>query len=408
MKFGPEIRLYLSGRCKKNKMKAIKFLHGIGILSLFLIILQSYAIRYYQGIGITISLLLLLLNFTNLIYFKTREWIFTLSALILLNVTYIITGNYPSVNYIILQITHIINAILILVFYRRKKMDIVHDFMLNLTFLFWIAFISYVLYLLIPSIFHASSDMYLRFGVIFNVIPGQPFPRATGLFWEPGVMSLAVNWYLFLSIIQNAKWSKLLLISLGVIITLSTTGYIVMLINWSFFFIIKKKVKIIHFIFAVLIILTLYPVVRTNYRAKMQTTSGYVRERDILVGLEILQKHPLFGLGVGDTKLIEQSLSREFMQEQDVYWGKSYSQKYGYFAAGYTNGLLGLFIRYGIPISILLYWGLFYNIFGQTKIQKYGFALIFLVSSIGEPITDTPFFLLLAFSGVILQKGTNG
>ncbi|MDR2407021.1 MAG: hypothetical protein LBE13_02750 [Bacteroidales bacterium] len=374
---------------------------SIGLISIFLIIMQSCGIRYFAGQGLLISLLLLCLNSSAFLFFNRKDWRFLLLAVFALNIVSVI--QVSDIKYILYHILIVLNVVLLLVYYRHNRLDIVEDFYVNMRFFFWQALLSYAIYLAVPMIFFdftvESGMTYKTFWGILNV-GGKDVIRVTGLFWEPGVLQLFLNLYLFLSIVRKkVTWRKIFGVSLIVLATHSTTGYIVLFVNLCLFFLRKGKIQ---YVFVGIIFLAcLYPIIKKNVTTKLEITSGYIRKRDAAMGLLLTSKKPLLGHGTCD--ILSDEMPAEIQKMEQLNLGSEYLIKYGYLTGGFTNGLLGIFVKYGIPIGLLLCIGFINSVFGEIKQDKYIFALLCIVSFVGEPITDTAFLFLVAFSTIIIK-----
>jgi O-antigen ligase len=157
-----------------------------------------------------------------------------------------------------------------------------------------------------------------------------------------------------------------------------------------------------YIIVGILFAVSIYPILSDVVREKRER--DFVRERDFELGWIMINEHPVIGIGSSPD---EKDMPREFKGKQKRNLGNSFISKHGYMAGGYTNGFLGVFVRYGVPLGLLLYLGFCRNVFGKNRKERLAFTILCLLSFVSEPITDTSFFFLVVFSGIILKYEYN-
>lgn len=94
------------------------------------------------------------------------------------------------------------------------------------------------------------------------------------------------------------------------------------------------------------------PILRENAVNKMggKDTSGVVRFRDFIVGIELIKEKPIIGHGQFTTEYL---MSKDYVSKiESGLFSKEYIKASGDMGGGYTNGLLGLIVWYGVPITI--------------------------------------------------------
>lgn len=381
------------------------------IFTFCLIIFQSIGTRFFDGQGIFISLFVIVLNFNSIKLLTLRDYRFLFFSVVFLISNALINPSF-SFSSLVYQILLIFSTYLLLIRFRGKSYLLQKEFFTALTFFAFHAFLGYVIYLIMPEVYNIKVGLSKSFAYLFyvsNVGHGSfmGFGRNTGLFWEPGVLQLAMNLFLFYCIKFKKSINYILIGVVLVVSSFSTTGFLILLINLTYFLYIQyrsRRIKLLH-VSLVLVILTLFiPILNQNTKAKFddENTSGLVRYRDFQIGLDLIKEKPLVGHGVFDEKYLG---SKSYVRRiENNTFSKTYLDTSGDMSGGYTNGLLGLIAWYGIPVSFLLYLFYFKNKFIESDlIERLLFCSIFLISMITEPIAYTSLFLMFPLSYWILH-----
>ena len=361
------------------------------LLSLFLLALSIAFNRNFKKIEISAFVLIILAS----IVFLSCNYIFSIS-----------TG---LKDYILLFLRFFNAALTYLVLSRR-----IDNFLPNiqkaLTVICVISLLGLITYVLFPGIgktihfANGYSSITVGFFYYFHAVVevgGVWIPRNQGLFWEPGVLAVYANFFLFLSLFYYKKRSHIILATLVIITTFSTTGLFIMALQW-FFYILSKNIKI-HYKLLICLVL-LIPVVFASYSSfkekkdeQVKTATSYsLRSFDMYSATLIALKHPLIGIGISKEAfwLERDKLSITIMQDQTMLKER-----------GNTNSFFSLFYTWGIPFAFfLLYCGYKQNVFFRERIL---FFLILCLSLTTEPLIYTPFYLFLIYVGsrhVILER----
>lgn len=365
--------------------------------------MQSIGIRFFGGFGILMILIVICLNlkFIDRLKISHPEIIIVLIGVIMAIGFLKGFGIAPLLN---LFLT-IISAILFLQNYQDKKIDFLSDIKPILWFFCIYGFVSWSLLLLLPSIFTQITMglNYSTFLFIFtNITPKEgPIPRLSSLLWEPGCAQFLFNFLLIILITQKEKKYKITFVALLVLLTRSTTGFI-NLVFIAALYVKINKIGIAKVLIGGVMIFSvgLYSLISDNITDKVANSSGIIRTRDMYVGYELTKRHPLFGV---DTQNLENN--PEAQRLEDEIWGNSlWTDEFGYFAGGYTNGLMGVFLDYGLILALLLYWftlkaPIIWN--NRKKINPFCFYAVYFCSLIGEPISRTTLFFVFAFSYLV-------
>lgn len=230
---------------------------------------------------------------------------------------------------------------------------------------------------------------------------GSIFKRPDGFFFEPGVFQIYLNIFLFVCLFvrKHARFD-IGLASLAVIATQSTTGAVIMMIQFSVAYLqwlktANRRQKVGVFVFVPVLLLPLAAYMTVNVTEKFYgalSGSAEAREYDLRTGLNVALDKPLTGIGFDYEKYFDASarvgyreakLSRDNITER-----------------GNTNGVVVLLYSIGIPLSIIFLLGL---AFQRMFRPRFLFAGLIFISLMAESLFFTPIFLMVAFSGLLIR-----
>lgn len=257
------------------------------------------------------------------------------------------------------------------------------------------------------SSFLVDDTVYFTVGYVLfyhETIEGSGFlgfMRANGYFFEPGVFQIYLNLFLYAALFhfRNVKYAALALFA--VFATQSTTGLAIScgicgLAGFSYFRRLDVSTTFVGVIFLPLAILpilwfTYQNIVDKLFGGLMGSTSA--RQFDLLTGLRIIAEHPLFGIGFSQDRFREEFST--FGRGIDTVLGDAALER------SLTNGLVYLAVVLGVPIMIVFVYALLrQRIFGNAVVG----GGIILVSMLTESLILTPFFCMVAFSGLITPQ----
>ncbi|RZL69655.1 MAG: O-antigen ligase domain-containing protein [Pedobacter sp.] len=387
---------------------------NLRIFTFLLIIIQSCGIRFFDGQGTVLALVILTLSYNGFKYYTQKNVLITLGIFLLLFLIKILNPLSFDINKLIFQLILILEAYVFLLQYKNQySWKILSDFYDALKIIFLHALLSYLLYLLLPFLYTETQQFGYPYRSFLNIfyVTNDDVPRNIGLLWEPGLLQLMLNLFLFIAIQKDKPIITLFIIVLVIFSTISTTGFLGLAINYLFYIVSNYKTKKQNvFILILLPILfsgSLY-FIWDNIADKMggENTSGLVRYRDFLIGMDLIREKPLFGHGLFESSYLLSKSSIGFI-EANIF-SNEYLDISGDMGGGYTNGLLAIFCWYGIPLGLLIFYGFYKNkIIYSTGFKRLCFSLILLFTFISEPITYTAFFFLFPFSCFILNSGRN-
>jgi len=391
--------------------------HGISLKSqnvrtftFVLIVIQSIGIRFFSGQGTFLAIVIILLSWKGFSFLKKKD-ITTLALIIMFLCINSIVNPTFELSSLLFQISLVISTYIFLLQYQSVQL-LEDDFYRCLKFIFYHASVGYVLYVLIAQIFSQVDFAGLSYYNLFYVfyVSAKDYgslARNVGLCWEPGVLQLVLNLFLFLSIKRKKSIFFLCLIGLGILSTFSTAGYIIVVLNIVYFIIlqIRNKASAPIIILVSLICLSgFFALIKGNASDKFDSsnTSGLVRLRDFYIGVELITEKPLLGHGIFDAKYLESKVSVSGIESG--LFTRGYLNENGDFSGGYTDGLLGLACWYGLPAAIYIYILTFRNKFAGVWYERIILFLILALTCISEPITYTSIFLLFSFTCFIFKE----
>jgi len=243
--------------------------------------------------------------------------------------------------------------------------------------------------------------------LFFVSVKGGSLARNTGILWEPGLLQLMLNLFLFYSIIHKKSLLNICLVILLIITTFSTSGFVILLFNIGLFIFGRTDNKarlLINILYGILLTAALYTTMSSNIIDKVggENTSGLIRFRDFSIGLELIKEKPILGHGIYDSEYL---LSKSYVQHiEAMIFTEGFLEISGDMAGGFTNGLIAIFTWFGLPVGCILYYLLYKNKFvGNNGFQRSVFFAILCFSFFSEPITYTSFFLLFPLSVIVFR-----
>lgn len=307
----------------------------------------------------------------------------------------------------------IFESYIFLLSYKKIGVSVLADDFYNaLNLIFFHAFVGYILYLFLPFLFTYSKPSNYPYYTLLNIfyVTGDigSTMRNTGLLWEPGLLQLMLNIFLFFSIKRAAPNLFLLLICLAIFSCFSTSGYFCLILNYFYFlrFNLNKDKKLVSYVlfFSVLFSSVLLFIWK-DIADKMggENLSGLARYRDLYIGIELIKEKPFFGHGIFEEAYL---YTKDYVSQiQNNLFSEQTLNIIGNVAGGYVNGFLEIFIWFGIPAAILVYHYFYRNVFAGNHVhEKIIFFCIMCFTFIAEPITYTSFFFIFPLSAMMYSK----
>jgi len=382
------------------------------ILTILLIIIQSCGIRFIPGQGSLLILVVLFLSRSGFLAMSKKDFgnLFIILIFLFINNYF---GPSSSISKVPFQYGLVLEAYIFLLSYKNRGFNlIIHRLFKALNIIFVHALVGFVLYIFLSPLFKVTTAFgypYKTFLYLFYLADtGEGMARNSGLLWEPGLLQMMLNLYLFYNIKKHAPIWFLGLITITIITTFSSIGFAILGLNYIFFIIHNFRHRtglIVRLIFLTFLLSGSLIFVKNNIEDKLsgKNTSGLVRYRDYLIGMSMIEERPLLGHGLFDSKYLV-TLPYVSIIESNVFTTE-YLADIDELAGGFTNGLLGIFCSFGLPAGVLLYVISYKNRFSMSSgYPQFAFFLIIALTSITEPITNTAFFLLFPFSFLVFKK----
>lgn len=290
-------------------------------------------------------------------------------------------------------------CLLILCAYNNSLSYFKKCFEIVLVIVAYHAILNYIVVLLGGSYFSALTSN-LGYNVnsialIFNFATGAErfgllFIRNQGLFWEPGVLQILMNWLVFIRLIENKESIRSAIIPIIVIFTtFSTSGYIILAVILLVWFKQNTKARNKNFIVilsSLILVSAFIPIVINEIKSKSEERSTDFRTFDALMGAKIAMEYPIIGIGYSHEKY--KAEIPHFSVDVDL--GSE-----GFDRAN-TNGIAQLFVFFGIPLGLFFLLGLYKQRVFKNKLLVF---FIFLFSICTEPIIFVTLILLFLISG---------
>lgn len=270
--------------------------------------------------------------------------------------------------------------------------------------LFYLSVISLFFYIIgllglsIPNLF--SNDPNRSSILVYNTLSQSSY-RNCGPFWEPGAFAcyLILVPLLFIDNLREfviSNKSKTLVLSVTLISTISTTGYICLFIIIVYYLITFSKNRFISYLIYVPIVLVMisYAFVKLDFMSEKieeQTLSAVdldgefsnTRLGSLMFDLHYIKKHPIIGNGLHE---------RTRYADHPSLWGQN---------LGHGNAFSNYTAQMG-TIAMIVYFLLLYQAFSKRIIVPIIVLLLFQ----GEQLLNYPLFLSLPFVILYIKKNT--
>lgn len=282
-----------------------------------------------------------------------------------------------------------------------------------LIFLPYQALITFLLAKFLPFLFmnvEINGTSYKSIGLLFTfhemLESDSAFPRPDGFFYEPGVFQFYLNLFLFLSLFVFKRYRTSVIVCIAIFTLQSSTGVLIMLIQIIALLLFTPEFSkyFKSWVTKTAIILVLIPPIillaQQNIEKKLTGESRgsfLARQYDLLSGINAVYQNPILGIGFDykNYKKIAGTMTFEGIGLDELPVAAFDDRETS------SNGFVYMLYSIGIPISLVLIFGMFNQYYFPNKIL---FGLLIVLSLVGEMLVFTPFFLVLIFSGIIYRK----
>jgi len=297
---------------------------------------------------------------------------------------------------------------LLLVYIDERRSTLADDLYPIFKIMAYQAVLTPIAFLLIPNYFFSVrvfDTEYTTFYFLFTFHEFQDFgallKRPDGFFFEPGVFQFYLNAFLFYCLfLRRQGLFDLALATAAVLATQSTTGVVILLIQFGCAYVVwlrsaDRSQKLGVLVFVPIMLLPLGAYMTYNVSEKFYgalSGSAEAREYDLRTGVSVALEQPLTGIGFDYEKYFDIA-SRVGYREAQL-------SKENITERGNTNGIVVLLYSLGFPLALVFLMGLL-----RQRLFSPGWlmAVIAALSLISESLSLTPFFLMLIFSGLLIH-----
>ena len=378
---------------------------------LFLAMLMSGGLLFLPRepmLALTLLLSLLLLNPVTILRAElTRIWFFLVIVLV---ISLIGAAAFPIEDTAIRFANFAAGLILLSIYLDLPKSQIMRDSFPILVFFSVQALLTPLFALAVPEFFIRVSNLnsvYYTFLGIFTYheigLGGGGLlglQRPDGFFFEPGVLQIYLNLFLYIALFYRKSLGFAGLALAGIFATQSTTGVVIALMQCGFAALqwIRISQASVSILAVILSPIALGPIAYLTYVNIVEKLFGSMqgsasaRSFDTETGFLIVQNNPIFGIG----------FSKERFSDEFRTFGRTVNTMLGDGALERTmsNGLVQVMVMLGIPVFLFFVYAVWkQRLFNHSVLV----ALILLLSLTTEALFLTPFFLAIAFSGLLVQ-----
>lgn len=258
-----------------------------------------------------------------------------------------------------------------------------------------ISFLSLVMYIAVVILninipyteFGQSEEIYYRsYLMLYSwthryVRPWNSFNRITSMFWEPGVYAIYLNYALYYLLYRKSYEKKdklaIAIICINVLLTVSTSGWILTLILLAFRLINNTRYRKIAYIPMVMIVIPIIVQV-LSLKQSSNAVSYSLRTTDLIEGLRLFVNNPILGVGYENVGAYSaaQNMSR-----------------------GNSNGLINWLYQNGLAGTIIMvipFIMVYKKLQMKSDIRTFNFFVItYLICNLTEPLITRPFNRLI-------------
>jgi hypothetical protein len=392
---------------------------------------MALLIRKSDWIRRSVLLLTMLISGGNLIFPRVpmliavivlclvyRRWVIgtrrsMLPVLLLLAVILLVTILRPSgadPQTTLIRYANFIAGLMLLDLYLAAGLALLlKDLQVIVRFMVWQALLTVPLAELFNPLFipfPVEETPYNTFLGIFNyhvmLEQSNALIRPDGFFYEPGVLQIYLNLFLYVSLFAFGRRLEALLAALAVLLTQSTTGVLIACILLAWFGVTRYinrgsiALRVIKTLVGAVLIGAVVVVAAENFQQKLTGESQgsfLAREYDLVTGFNIIAVHPWLGIGFDYDQYLRTSAALGY---SDVDLPERITSD-----RTNSNGIIQLLYSLGIPLSMPFLVGLFRQRFFPDRMLM---GVVLFLAALGEALIFTPFFLMIIFSGLLLAE----
>lgn len=226
------------------------------------------------------------------------------------------------------------------------------------------------------------------------------FNRIQGFCWEPSCWNTLLDFNLVFALFYKEKRLIQILSILAIVSIMSTTGIAVMGVILVVYFLLSlqrkqffKTVFIFGIVFAILA-----PFVYAELEKKLSDGSGNARMGDFAIAGAVMLQSPIWG---ADLDNITQNMAA-IVAREDAWTSEGNFE--GYMEQGMVNSFAALFVEWGLPVTLLIFFAMYKTPLVEEKKLKLLLVVTMLLVLMGTPIARTGFFYLFSLSTLLLSR----
>jgi hypothetical protein len=376
---------------------------------LFLGILMSGGLLIFSRPALLIGLVALSFLLINPVAIFRREFSRIWILLLLVGAVSSIGAGVLAIEPLAIRYSNFVAGIFMLALYiERDRNQFAADLVPILALMSVQALLTVALAETVPGLFSQFQINDATYNTIFYIFTYHSFiddpsliQRPDGFFFEPGVLQLYLNIYLYIALFMLRRPGHIVLALAGVISTQSTTGIVIAvgLLGVAYFRhlkVAKLNEKLLVLVLAPLMIVPFVFLAIDNVNEKfygITAGSSWAREFDLYTGMRVAFEYPLTGIGF--------DYQRYFDVASRVAYLETRLDTATITERPNSNGIATLFYSIGFPLGLVFLWGMFRQRFFATKHVM--FVLLFL-SLMAEALIFTPFPLMILYSGLLVGR----
>lgn len=317
---------------------------------------------------------------------------------LIINFLFSISNNFGNYTTVIL-----LYLLTILIYFLFKEKQFIYYFYNFFKLIIIFSLFGFVILQFVPiTNIEIGTDKFFTgtFGYIFYSgssvsINGFIINRNQSFFWEPGILSVYTNIFLFLSIFVFKNKQNIIIATICIITTFSTTGIFLLLLQFIYYTFTNKisfsnKIKLLLLIVPVIFLFINSFSEKKNESEKEVVSSYGMRSLDLYSGILVTLNNPIFGVGLN---------KEAFIVERNKYLPSEFEMVFETIEnRGNSNSLLQLFYSMGIVIGFLVLFALYKQ--NEINCHKYFIFLIMIICIVTEPLFFSPFFMFFICSGL--------
>lgn len=377
---------------------------NIGAWTLGILCFQGFGIRIFEGvIDGAIVLWLLVLAIINRRYL-TRTPLSYWAKMVLLVLLYFLFCLIKGVMVVPFLIIAWLSSAVVLTRYLLGE-SFVGDMRKLTRFCMYYSLLHVPIMLLFgPFIINTNLGMHPKtFCFLFWFNHGEGvfgLNRIQGFCWEPSCWNIFLDLNLVFAFSYKEKRSIQILSILAIVSIMSTTGIAVMGIILVAYFLLSlqrkqffKTVFISGIVFAILA-----PFVYAELEKKLSDGSGNARMGDFAIAGAVMLQSPIWGADLDNiTKNMVAIAARE-----DAWTSQGDFE--GYMEQGMVNSFAALFVEWGLPITLLIFYTMYKTPLVEERKLKQLLVVTILSVLMGTPIARTGFFYLFFLSTLLISR----